>query len=92
LVATTPAAAATFAAVFTAASREDNNFGPNSLGNRIQLAPADVGPEELQVAALYADDGKAGPASSLAHVAAFPNKNLSHFFAPVQKIMAICPK
>jgi hypothetical protein len=67
--------------VFAAAAGEDNNFGPNSLGNRVQLAPADVGPEESQVAALYADDGKPGPAGSLAYVAAFPNKNLSHFLS-----------
>jgi hypothetical protein len=74
------AATAAFTGVLTAAVGQDDDVGLNGLGNRVKLALAQMRFEELEVAALHADNGKAGPAGALADVTAFAYKNLSHLF------------
>jgi hypothetical protein len=62
-----------------APARQHHHFCPDRLGNSVDFCLADPSFEELQIAALNADDGKARPGVTLANVAALTNKNFGHF-------------
>jgi hypothetical protein len=68
---------------FVAALGQYDHFRADALGNGIQLTAAHVRFEKFQIAALDADDGKAGPAGQFADVMALADKYFNHFKAPL---------
>jgi hypothetical protein len=75
-----PAATAVsaFRALTLFAPRQVDNLGVDRSRHGFQFCLADAGLENLQVRALYGDDGKAGPAGATPCVAALANKDLAH--------------
>jgi hypothetical protein len=62
-----------------AALRQHHNLSADALSNCLQFTTADMGFEKFEVAALNADNGKAGPAGQLTDMMTLANKDFSHF-------------
>jgi hypothetical protein len=92
-VSASTAATITFSTAFTASFWKDYHLGTDSFRDGVQLGPAYLCFEELQVATLHADYSETWATSPLAYVAAFPHKNLRHFnLRSWLIILGICPK
>jgi hypothetical protein len=79
--------------VLTAALRQHDHIGSDSLGDRIELGFADMRPEEPQIAAFHTKDRKSRTARPFVHVAPLAHKDFCHADHSFRSlVLGICPK